>query len=722
MESVVIARRSSPGTETGVADGAQGPDVAPIPTLALRRVEVLHDGAAAQYGSDAIAGVLNFQLKTSRSGGSAELRSGIYHDGGGERYTFASNIGFALGAEGFANLSLQYGNSNPTDRSVQRADAAALVAAGNRDVRDPAQIWGSPEIEDDLKLFANFGYPFGDGLKLYGHANFASKKVTGGFFFRNPNTRNGVFSNDGGETLLIGDLLAASGQGSAGCPTVAIIDDMPDSIALARIFSDPDCFSFQELFPGGFTPKFGGDAIDASVLAGLRGIMSRGILWDASVSVGSNATDFFIYNTVNASLGPETPTSFDPGLYGQRAINLNLDVSYPVSDGLNLAGGAEWRTERFEIGLGERDSWDFGPLAAQGFSAASNGFPGFSPIAAGDWSRSNVAAYGDVEVRDGERRWTVGAALRFENFEDFGAAVSGKLSGRFRLHPKVAIRGSVSNGFRAPTPGQQNAFNVSTQFDPTINDLVNRGTIPSISKLAERYGGQPLKPERSVNSSFGAVVDAGSFSLEADYFRIDLSDRFGNSRDINLSPEEVELLVSEGITSASNLRSFRFFINDFSTTSQGIDVVATYAPPTLSDRTAFSLALNHTKTEVTDYNPRTLSANRIDRLETGLPQTRWNIGVNQHVWRLSVVGRVSYYGAWFDGDDEVRNSGKAIVDLEVGLPLLSTSAKWVFGVQNLFNTYPNPNPHALNSGQRYSEYAPWDFNGTYYYAALSYDW
>ena len=302
-------------SSNGVSDGAQGPDISAIPAIALRHVEVLRDGAAAQYGSGAIAGVLNFLLKDDPSGGSVEFRSGVHHDGGGGGYTLAGNVGLPLGATGFANLSLEYGNSSPSDRSIQRTDAAALIAAGNRDVRDPAQIWGSPDIDDDLKFFGNFGHLFSNGLQFHGHANYASKKVDGGFFFRNPNTRGGVFSNDAGKTLLVGDRRAARGEGLALCPTVTIANDVPDPAALGRILADADCFSFQELFPGGFTPRFGGDATDTSVTAGLRGFASSGIVWDASVSVGSNEADFFIYNTVNASYGPDTPTSFDPGLY-----------------------------------------------------------------------------------------------------------------------------------------------------------------------------------------------------------------------------------------------------------------------------------------------------------------------------------------------------------------------------------------------------------------------
>ena len=242
----------------GVTDGAQGPDISTIPAIALRQVEVVRDGASAQYGSDAIAGVINFLLKDAREGGSVEFNTGTYHAGDGDSYTFAGNVGLPLGETGFANLSLEYRNSDPTNRSVQRADAAALIAAGNTDVADPAQIWGNPTIEDDVKFFGNFGHLFSNGTQLYGHTNYAEKKVTEGFYFRNPNNRANIYSLDEGQTLMIADVLDAQDgvlDGSANCPVVRITDNVPDQAALARVFADPNCFSFREIAPGGFTPR-----------------------------------------------------------------------------------------------------------------------------------------------------------------------------------------------------------------------------------------------------------------------------------------------------------------------------------------------------------------------------------------------------------------------------------------------------------------------------------
>ena len=363
----------------GVADGAQGPDISTIPGLALRQIEVLRDGAAAQYGSDAIAGVLNFLLRDDRSGGRVEVRSGTHGAGDGRQYAVAANAGLPLGGTGFANLSLEYGNTASTDRSVQRADAARLVAAGNRDVGDPAQQWGSPEVDDDLKLFANLGHLFANGVQAYGHAGYARRDVLTFYYFRNPNTRGGVFSGDGGRTLLVGDVPAARGEGPAGCPTVAVTGDVPDAAALRAVLDDPNCFSFQERFPGGFTPRFGGVAEDASVVGGLRGQLAGGVLWDASVTAGANTADFSIRNTVNASLGPETPTAFDVGLYGQREVGVNLDLTRALGDRVHLAGGVEWRNEQFRIGVGQPESWQQGPYAAQGFSVGSNGRRGSPP-------------------------------------------------------------------------------------------------------------------------------------------------------------------------------------------------------------------------------------------------------------------------------------------------------------------------------------------------------
>ncbi len=470
----------------GVSDGAQGPDISAIPSIALKQVEVLRDGASAQYGSDAIAGVMNFILKDSIDGASIEAKYGEFQEGDGQAFSVMGNIGLPLGSDGFANLSFEYGETDPTDRSVQRDDAAGLIAAGNTAVANPAQVWGSPEVADEIKLWGNFGIELDNNAQLYAHTNYVSKTVTGGFYFRNPNNRGSVYSADSGATLLIGDLLDAQDgvlDGSAGCPVVTVTNNVPDPTALAQVFADDNCFSFQEVFPGGFTPSFGGDLTDYSIVAGIKGESSGGWYWDASIGYGLNEVDFFINNTVNASLGPVTPTSFDPGLYEQEEFNVNLDAARALGDNANIGVGVEYRDESFKIGIGQLESYQIGPLADQGFSAASNGFPGFGDIAAGSWSRGNFAVYADIELQLADN-WMVGVATRYEDFDDFGTTMNGKISTNYRVSDTLALRGSLSSGFRAPTPGQSNAFNVSTEFDLVLMDLVNNGTIPSSSPVA----------------------------------------------------------------------------------------------------------------------------------------------------------------------------------------------------------------------------------------------
>ncbi len=747
----------------GVSDGSQGPDVSVIPSIAVRQVEVLRDGAAAQYGSDAIAGVINFQLKDASSGGSVEIRSGQFQDanpgsdgGFGGQYTFAgdkgmsyavaANLGMPMGENGFFNLSMEYGAADPTSRSVQRTDAINAINAGNTHIRNPAQVWGSPLLEDDIKVFANFGTVFSSGIQFYGHTNYATRTTTGGFYFRNPHTRSGVFSNNGGASLLVGDReWARTGvEGAGGCPALRVINHAPDPAALAAIEADPNCFTLYSRFPGGFNPQFGGDLTDTSLVAGVRGYTQGGMSWDFSANVGSSEVNQFIYNTVNASLGYDTPTSFTPGIYEQTDTNLNFDISYPLVDNVNLAAGVEWRNEQFRIGAGGAPSWEIGPYAVQGFGSGSNGFNGYRPENSGTWDRANVAVYTDIEVEDPNQKWTYTAAVRIEEFDDFGNTVNAKLSGRLAVSDTVSLRAALSSGFRAPTPGQQNAFNVTTAFDPETGGLSNSGTVPSISAPAALRGGQPLQPEKAVNYAAGLVVDNGPFTFTADIFQIELDDRLAISetfRQCSLVQEagcvtepEIDNLLAGGFVEARNLKNFRFFVNDFATRTQGLDLVGTWAPTGLGGDTTFSLVFNYTDTVVTDANPDTVGPFRIATLERGLPEMRWNIAMNHQADRWSLLTRVNYYDGWWDSEDAQntlgRNSapmypdysGEFLLDVELGIQLPNETSLAI-GVQNLLNTYPDENPGAAaNVGNQYGQFSPFGFNGAYYYVRLNYAW
>lgn len=701
----------------GVADGAQGPDISPIPAIALKQVEVLRDGAAAQYGSDAIAGVMNFILKDDQEGGSIEVKYGEFKEGDGENMMVAGNVGMPFTDNGFVNLSFEYGNTDPTDRSQQRSDAQALIDTGNTDVANPAQIWGTPEIKDELKVMANLGLELGGDKEFFAFANYAKKEVEGGFFFRNPDTRGGVFSNDGGVTRLVADLTPDDGSA---CPTV----NVGDGAALQQVIADPNCFVFNEMFPGGFTPRFGGTVHDAAITAGVRGTTSSDLNWELSASYGRNDVDFFIKNTVNASLGPQTPTDFNPGDYTQQDINMNADVSYalPVAafeSDLNIAAGMEWREETFEITVGDQASFEIGPFASQGFSAASNGFPGFSPLAGGSFARKNIAAYIDLEA-DITDRLLLGMALRWEDFSDFGTTTNGKISANFEVSESFSLRGSASTGFRAPTPGQSNAFNVSTEFDAASGDLVNNGTIPSSNPVAVLRGGKPLDPEESKSYTFGAILQLGEISVTIDYFSIELTDRISVSQNFSLSQQEIDDLVASGVTSAQNLQNFRFFTNDFDTTTSGFDIVATYGLDMLGGSTEFSLAYNQTETEVDSFSPDVIDATRIRELQEGLPESRWNLAMTHNLddWRFLV--RMSYFNEFFDSEDDRVYGDEVIFDAEAEYNI-NDNYSVTLGGQNLLDEYPDENPTgAQQSGRRYSQFSPTGFNGGYYYARVRY--
>jgi iron complex outermembrane receptor protein len=719
----------------GVADGAQGPDLAPIPAIALERVEVLRDGASAQYGSDAIAGVLNFRLKNRSEGLSVETKVGSFQDGegvlgDGELFSIAGNLG--LGNESaWANLSLEYGNVGETIRSVQRTDAAALLAAGNTNVNNPAQIWGQPYIRDDLKFFANYGATLGENLDFYGHANYASKETEGGFYFRNPHTRSGVFKgplidlDDDGEaetaSLLVGDLDGV-GQGSE-CAPVPIIDNKPDQEAWLQVRDDPNCFSFLKMFPGGFTPRFGGFTTDESILLGLKGFAAETLGWSVSASYGRHHADYFIFNTVNASMGPDTPTLFNPGDYIQTDVNLNLDITYPVSDQVFLAAGLERRNEAFEIVEGQIESYLIGqPLASQGFQPATNGFSGFSKVAAGRWDRSNTALYVEADFEPIDPL-LISVALRSENFDDFGSTTNYKVASNFALTDDLRLRGSYSTGFRAPTPGQQNAFNITTEFNFEKNDLVNNGTVPSTSRavglaLGLEGDGPALKSEKSVNLSGGVVVKMGALSATVDYFNIKVKDRLTVSQDYALNDEQKQQLINEGLTSAAGLQEFRFFTNDFDSATSGIDLVV--SAPVGAGR--LSLAYNYTSSEVTDYNEAILDELRIRELEENLPKQRGNLTLTQALSnRWSGLGRASYFGEWYDSEDDQTYSGKVLFDLETGVSFNDGMSTIAIGAQNILNTYPDEHEKAAErTGNKYSQFSPFGFGGAFWYVKYGY--
>ena len=698
----------------GISDGAQGPDTSVFPTAAIKTVDVLRDGAASQYGSDALAGVINFNLKDASEGGSISVKAGQYGEGDGDMTYVSGNFGLPLGANGFVNTTFEIGSLGDTNRAVQRADAAGLVADGYTNVPNPAMIWGRPKVDDDMKLFVNFGADLGNNTEMYGYANSTTKKIDGGFYFRNPTNRGGVYGN--GSTLLIGDM-DGIGVGTD-CPVVTLDGNTPDPVAMAIVAADPNCFSFQETIPGGFTPRFGGTMTDQAMLFGLRGEMANGIGWDVSSYYGKNEADFFINNTVNASMGPNSPRDFDPGLYRQVETSLNADFTYAMSDAVSLAFGAEYRNEEFTIGAGDSASSTAGVLANQGFSLSSNGFPGFAKAISGVFDRSNTAVYVEADWQASDDLVVVGA-LRFEDFDDFGTTTNYKLGANYSITDTTGVRGTFSTGFKAPTPGQSNASNISTTIDNATGKLVNKGVIPATSPVALVYGGKQLQPEDSENMTFGIYTTVGEFEITLDYFSIDVDDRLNFSKDVNLSAADIAQLTADNVPGAGDMSKFRFYTNDFDTTTDGFDLVVSTSTDWMGGTTDWNLAYNQTNTDVTNRGV-TIDDEREKRIEQMTPDTRWNLSANHMMGDWRMLARISYYGDWYDSGEGFVYPGENVVDLELAYNINDNSSVMVGGNNVLDEA--GDTLHNINSyGNLYSTQAPMGFSGAFWYAKYNYN-
>ena len=792
----------------GIADGAHGPDISVFPSLALKNVQVLRDGASSQYGSDAIAGVINFELKDASEGGVIEARYGETYEGDGENFRIAGNVGLPLGDRGFVNLTAEYSDVGDTNRSIARDDVTALVAAGNTAILDQSvntlttdidsvQIWGQPNVNDDIKLFVNSAYEVSDNLELYAWGNYAERQVEGGFFFRNPTNRGGVFEGPSVDpitgALSSADNAVASvsvgnlaGIDPAACPAgIPLVNGtIPDPTVLAQVTADANCFSFVETLPGGFVPRFGGDNQDVAFVVGARGDLDvgTGLGYDVSFSYGENTTDFFINNTINASLGPDTPRDFEPGGYEQEDINFNVDFNYglPISgwaSDLNIAAGFEYREETFTINQGDDASFALGPLAAptvgfptgQGFASSSNGFGGFVPASAGSFSQDNIAIYGDLEG-DLTDQLSLQGALRYEDFSSFGDTLNWKIGGKYTVSDDLTLRGTISTGFHAPTAGQANVINITTAFVGGI--LQDVATLPLTSAAGEFLnaqrvadGDQPftLDAEDSTNISVGFASRLGDLSLTVDYFNIDLEGRisltdnqdftaaltsFANGNNVALTGDEstsqlINLLNGVGGFNASDfagsedLAAFAVFANNFDTRTQGIDVVASLPVDFGQGSSSVTLAANWTDTDVTnrgDIEP--IGDLRTRSLEENIPSFKGNLTVNheQGDWRGLV--RANYHSSFFE--DHLGTNGFPIdlgselnFDAEVtySLPALE-GAEISVGAANIFDNTPDEladipldgfSSVGAVAGAQFPSTAPFGFNGGSWYVRARYN-
>ena len=740
----------------GVNDGAQGPDISVIPSIALKQVEVLRDGAAAQYGSDAIAGVMNFVLKDDSDGGSISVKYGSYYEGDGDTTIVDGNIGLPFTKDGFVNLSFQLKEADATSRSVQRPDAQALVDAGNTNVADPAMTWGNPKIEDDITLFANVGLDLGNDKEFYMFGNYSNRAGTGGYYYRNPQNRGGVFTGqnpailamdpnayDGIDNpLLVGDL---TGDMSGNCPIIdaSQANVLNDPAYIAGIQNNDNCWTFNKMLPGGYTPQFTGDINDTSLVMGTRGEIKGGFLdeahFDLSGSVGRNKSTYTLVDTVNPSMGAlnmdQPGLSFEAGSYIQLEKSFNADLVKSFDMGLeepiNVATGLEWRQESFEIVAGEQASWQQGPLATQGFSVGSHGFAGFSPEAQGINKRQSIAAYLDVEAYVTENL-LLGGALRYEDFSSFGNTTNYKLTAQFQATDELSFRASHSTGFRAPTVGQANVVNTQTSL--VNGELVQSATFPPTHPVSVQKGGTELQPEESVSYALGMVYQSGDFFMTIDAYNIEVTDRVAQTDKVDITQADVDALQGHYPSPELLLGGkVTFFANDFDTTTKGVDIVANYGMELFEGDTKFSLAYNFNSTEVDNAGKYT-SGFKVRRLEEGIPEHRATFTMAQSWENVSMLVRANYFGEWFathaDEPDEFSSYGWSetvgssyTIDASVSYFL---NDSWTFsaGANNIFDKeaqelQKDGGAYGVVSGVYY-ESGPFDYNGGYYYVKAAY--
>ncbi len=758
----------------GVSDGSQGPDVSVIPAIALKRVEVLRDSASAQYGSDAIAGVLNFVLKDRPEGGVVEAQWGQTYEGDGAEYRTAANVGFPVTKKGFVNVSAEWRQADPTVRSVQRDNAAALIKGpnpgeGNPDVEQPfAQIWGNPDVSKDLKTFVNFGLDVDEKTTAYAFANYATREAEEGYFFRNPNTRVGVYVQEGGKKRLFlpdldtlipsssttlgklykdtnattyeTELIKAAANCATGIGKARVSENEYFDRADADVVDEKGCYSFNERYPGGFRPKFTGDITDVAGTVGFRGSLASGMTYDFGYTHGQSEIDFFLRDTVNASLGEESPNQFYLGTYTQTEQTMNIDFAdtfdIPGAAPLHAAFGFEWREEEFKITEGEKKSWEKGPYTALGAGVGTNGFSGFSPKVAGQWSRTNVAMYTDFEM-DVTKDWTLALMGRWEDFEDFAATTDFKLASLYQADKDFALRGSISSGFRVPTIGQENLLKIQTQIDDVTKLLSQVGVLPVTCVEAINKGAKELEPEQSLTFSGGVVVDAKDVSMTVDYFNIKVDDRIG------LSADKKIIKGDDCLSANPDVKTFKFLGNGFDTRTQGVDIIVKIdvsEPLSRSfqflanGKTELVLAANWTETEITSYDTELddddktvgsfIDAGRLIQLEQALPKTRFNLTLSHDQGKWKGYTRLNYFGAYtethLDASDLLIEAGSEVtLDVEV-TRAVTDALELSAGAENIFNNFPDLNPYAGIAGAKYPESSPMGLSGGFYYARVRY--
>jgi iron complex outermembrane receptor protein len=686
-----------------IGRGSTAFDLNTVPTISLDRVEVLRDGASAQYGADAIAGVINLRLRQARSGGGATVNTGVYltdfatsrgEHSRGDGFTWSASgwQGLPLGKDGYLTVSAEYVKRNPTNRS----DFVNLTAA-------PA--YGSPVVlgrfgDPDLESWAgwlNASLPINEMWSLYSF---------GGYQHRNT-----------------------------------------EAAATARPYNNAN--NVPAVYPQGFLPIIATDIDDVTAAGGLKGDLN-GLSVDANVSYGKNKLHYHVLNSINASYGATSPTTFDAGRLAYDQWIVGLDLAKPFEIGLvkplNVAVGAEWRRESFQVAAGDTFSYTVGPVA--GKAGVSQGFPGFRPSNATDISRHNWSAYLDLEGNLTEA-FSFGLAGRYEDYSDFGSKATGKISARYDFSPSFALRGAVSNGFKSPALQQQFFSYTSTNAvttvinGQTVTSLIEAGTFRVTDPAAIALGAKPLKPETSTNYSVGLVLRKGGFELTVDGYWIDVKDRIVYSENLGVaSPTTTPatLLLIQQLLQPYGVSAARFFLNGVDTTTKGVDVVARYRIETASlGRFDLTAAANFNNTDVTRTPDLPVITNipqpafLFDRgnvltFEEGTPERKLVFTADWLLDRLGATLKVTSYDSVLVPNNnaslDYQTGAATLVDLEARYRL-SEHLNLAVGANNLFDEYPNFTPGAINSPSGsvgFPNYSPYGFNGRFVYARASVTW
>ena len=745
------------GGDTGLSYGSQGSDISSIPALAIKSLQILREGATAQYGSDAIAGVLNYGLRDNKTGFEAVARYGQYYDhGDGASKQLSANLGLSLGERGFINLTGEYNDEHGTSRGATRP-IALVFAAQNPALASklpnypgPVQIWGSSPSHG-YKAVVNSAYEVTDSSKLYFFGLAARSKANQSFNFRSPIAGTAV--DVGGVTRNLGAngslsrvfYLTPCPAGNATCPAGGFV-------------SNGNTFNFKSIYPAGFTPRFIGTTEELFGTVGYKGKTEGGFTYDLSATTSRNSLDLSMTNSLSPTFGPASQTAFKFGTLIQKETDVNLDLSQPFDIGLasplTVSAGAEYRHEGYTATQGDVQSYGAGPFTASqnlfldngggvftpngtsgGSSPGASGYGGTDPLAAGTHTQSSYGIYGDLEA-DIVEALSVGVAGRYEHYNTFGGAFVYKANALYKFSDAFSIRGTAGSGFHAPSPGQSSTQILTTNF--IAGNQVQTGTYPTTSPIAQYFGAKPLTPEKSYNYGIGFIAKPfDAFTLTVDAYSIKVKNRIFITQNFTVKPGDIiaqPALLSVGVGGA-----ITYFTNGLDTLTKGIDLVATYRTG-LIDRGDLNvtLAYNYNTTSVTRAAPNVLSPDQILDVSHLAPNHRATLSAAFTHGRLSIMARENYYGEWIDAVDyPIQDAtGKYIgqvfgskftTDLDVGYDF-TKYFKLSVGGQNLFNTKPDKIAHnpgvnnvfqstgSLDNGSIYPRSGgPFGINGGFWY-------